>query len=416
MEGALGRPKRKADVLAAEPPRGVMLPEVVHTRRGAIVRDYVASVLCDQVEGKVPPLADHFLGKTIAPGSQEVERRLRVVLRLLVGLAIPRGHVSPGSVLDLRGLGPNLRIDLLEVQVRVLVEEIERPPSDLEAELGDAALMTSIVLRRRAGGRAVEGQVGGAMRRIVPEPYDTPSVRLRLADERPRRSEHGERPLPLAHRDIGRHGSTIGVAEGPGGHADGQVELCAFVVVAVCVLNHLRSDGPLGGWHGRRIRVLRVWHVAPLDVELRTLLRAKQAEGAPHAAAAVEAQNVVQVRRDHILRRCVAVRVEEVEDAGRGGQLPVPPAHLLSQFRHTRTVHVVLGVAKVQLPDRERVGHHGDVIPWHSRRGPDGASIVLPCQDIEVPQLARRIGQGQALGATRISRVRRITAVRAEEA
>mmetsp|Transcript_55399 Transcript_55399/g.168380 ORF Transcript_55399/g.168380 Transcript_55399/m.168380 type:complete len:709 (+) Transcript_55399:278-2404(+) len=414
VEGPVDRPQGVANIDAVHPPPGV-LPRARAGRR-LVVRDRVAPELGEQRPCELPPLGDLLLGELVAALRQLLRR---FVAAQAFGGREAGGHDVLALVLDGLGLGADFRVDQLEIGVRVLIDHVEGPPGDARAELRHVALVAVEVLRGPAGRGAEEGQVGGAVRRVVAQPGHALDARLRLQHVAPRGAVHGDRALPDAQRAGRRRGAPVGVAERPGRHAGGEVVRRALVVVAQHVHDHAGGDGPRGRGHRAGVGVRRLREVPLVGVQLGPLGGAQQAENPPHATAAVEGQDVLEqlARRGigrilHVGRE--AVGAEEVKHA-RGIVVGAPPAHLLRQLGDARAVAVVIRVVQLHLPDGEGVAHRRHVAGGHAHRGPDGAGVVLAGHHVEDPQLLR-VGDGERLRAVGVIRLRRVAAVGAVEA
>mmetsp|Transcript_29746 Transcript_29746/g.93798 ORF Transcript_29746/g.93798 Transcript_29746/m.93798 type:complete len:233 (+) Transcript_29746:392-1090(+) len=230
MVWPLRRPRRKTDVLAAQPPLGVGLAHSIHTVGGRlIVCNHVASVFDKEGPSQFPPLCHLGLSKRVAPSTQESQlcprlnlaqvgdardgghrdawdawdtRHTRDVLRRhpdVVGLRLPNLDRLHGLFLDSPGLRPDIGVDPRKVPVAELVDHVEGPPRNVEAELGLATVMAVVAGGGAELSRTVEGQIGSAMGSVVTEPHDAPAVWPRHVDEGPGRAEHGDGPLPLPH-------------------------------------------------------------------------------------------------------------------------------------------------------------------------------------------------------------------------
>mmetsp|Transcript_34755 Transcript_34755/g.100686 ORF Transcript_34755/g.100686 Transcript_34755/m.100686 type:complete len:232 (-) Transcript_34755:674-1369(-) len=225
------------------------------------------------------------------------------------------------------------------------------------------------------------------MRGVVSEPHEAAPAWPRLAHEGPRRAVHGQRALPLAHHGQARGQPTVRGAEWPSSHAHGQIVGGSFVVVAVSMLHQGGGDGPPRRGHGAGVGIVGVGNIAAVGVQALAFRGAEEVEDAPHAPAAVKGEDAVDVRRRRVLWWSPAVGVEKIENVLLGRELGAPPAHLLGQLRDSRAVQEVLRVSQVQPPNGEGVRHGGDMIGGHTLRRPDRACVVLPCKDVEIPQL-----------------------------
>mmetsp|Transcript_11253 Transcript_11253/g.30121 ORF Transcript_11253/g.30121 Transcript_11253/m.30121 type:complete len:263 (+) Transcript_11253:266-1054(+) len=135
VEGPLRRPQGVAHVLAFQPPCRVGLAVGVLARCGLVVGDDIAPVLGDQVPHELPPLLHRLLSKSIAPGGEHLQRRLRSFLGEERGVLLPLLHQLATLSLHLRSLLPHFRINHFEVQILILIDDIEGPPCHIEAEL-----------------------------------------------------------------------------------------------------------------------------------------------------------------------------------------------------------------------------------------------------------------------------------------
>mmetsp|Transcript_91102 Transcript_91102/g.253665 ORF Transcript_91102/g.253665 Transcript_91102/m.253665 type:complete len:587 (-) Transcript_91102:368-2128(-) len=411
----LRRPEREANLRAQHPPVGVPLDRLAMS--GLVVGDHVAAILGEERPREVPPLANLGLGEGVAPRRQQLQRR-RIVC-LLVSLLLPRCERQHCLVLNGLGLGTHVLVDEGKVQIRVLVDQVVRPPRDLCAELRHAALMAVEALRSASRGGPEEGQVRGAVRRVVAEPCDAPTPRPGLQHVGPGGAVHGDGALPLAADALGCLRAAVRAPEGPRRHALRQVVRRPLVVVTQHVHDLARCDGALRCRDRTRVGILRLRQVSLLRIELGSLQGAEQAEDAPHAAATVVAQGVCEgLRSNGVARlgvRLEAVRAEEVEDAGLV-LAGAPPTHLLGELRDSGAVQEVCGVAQVHLADREGVADGNDVPGRHAHGRPDRARITPARHDVEDPKLAGRgIRDSQRFSAVREVGVARFTAVRTVE-
>mmetsp|Transcript_23761 Transcript_23761/g.73724 ORF Transcript_23761/g.73724 Transcript_23761/m.73724 type:complete len:617 (+) Transcript_23761:594-2444(+) len=419
MEGALRGPEGVADLGAVHPPLWVPLEDLARGR--LVVGDRVAAELGEEREGKLPPLGSLGLREGVALRREQLER-CRFALGSLgcLGLGLPGCELLRGLPLDDLGLGAHVLVDEGEVQVRVLVREVEGPPSDLGAELRHVTLVAVEALGGAMCCGPKEGQVGGAVGRVVAEPGDAPAPGPGLQDVRPGRAVHGDGALPEALETLRRYGAAVGRAEGPCRHAAREVVGRALVVVPQHIHDLVRRDGTLGGWHGPGEGLRGLGEVALVGVELRALGRAQKAEDAPHAPATVEGQGVLQeLGHRGVLAagvRCEAVGAEEVEDAWQV-VLGAPPAHLPRKLCDARAVEEVLWVAEVHLPDGEGVGHGHNVAGRHTLCSPDRAGVGLAGHDVEDPEFPRRrVRHHEGLGAIRKVGALRLATVCAVEA
>mmetsp|Transcript_5750 Transcript_5750/g.13984 ORF Transcript_5750/g.13984 Transcript_5750/m.13984 type:complete len:295 (-) Transcript_5750:973-1857(-) len=288
MEGTVALPQRVTHVWAVDPPLRVHLQPLALV--GLVGGDGVTAVLCEQGPSQLPPLGDFLLRKLVAAFGQHLRRLL---LRLLaIGLGHALLHEPAPFLLNDGRVVANIRIDEPKVEVGVLVDEVEGPPRHLGAKLRLEPLVAAEALGCVLGRGSEEGEVGSAMGRIVPEPSHAAACRLGLQEVRPRRAVHRNCALPEALGASRWHRSAIWATEGSGGHSGREVIRRALVVVSQDIHDHLRGHGTLRRRHRARVRVHRAGQVALVRVELGTLGWAQEAKDAPHAASAVEGENV----------------------------------------------------------------------------------------------------------------------------
>mmetsp|Transcript_78275 Transcript_78275/g.172740 ORF Transcript_78275/g.172740 Transcript_78275/m.172740 type:complete len:303 (-) Transcript_78275:627-1535(-) len=288
-------------------------------------------------------------------------------------------------------LAPNLLVDLLEVQIRILIDEVKSPPASILVEGGHIQAMPCMCLWRRSHGCTIERHPDRAVRRVVAEPGDTAGSRSGFKHIGIGRAEHGDGPLPLPCNAF--DGTPIWVAVGPSSHTFGQIICCALIVISQGLHHHFTGHGVLRCFHRRWVWIFGPGQISQVRVQFGSLSWAQEAEDAPHAPAAVVGQEVAHTldlfRRGVFAAGLVTVGAKKIEVAGELGVRWMPPAHFLCQFSDTWTEQVVFWILQIQASNGEGIPHCCHMVAGQPLSSPDGTGIALSSQDIEDPHVTR---------------------------
>mmetsp|Transcript_8318 Transcript_8318/g.19797 ORF Transcript_8318/g.19797 Transcript_8318/m.19797 type:complete len:328 (-) Transcript_8318:633-1616(-) len=308
---------------------------------------------------------------------------------------------------DLDGLPLHFPVDGFEIQVRVLIDQVEGPPSCVHAEGGHVEAVSGVRGWGTQWAGPIERQPHGAVGRVISEPCQAAASRARLQHVGVGCAEHGDRSLPLALEVWRVHWPAVGASVRSSSHALCKIVGSALVVVPQSVHDHGSGHRVLRGPHGGRVRILGLGQVPQVGVQLCALFGAQKAEDPPHAPAAVVGQEVpraVQLaRRRVVLVGLIAIGAEEVKVSWELGLGGLPPTHLLRQRCDAWAEEVVLRIIEIQAADGEGIPHRRHVVAREALGRPDGAGVVLARQHVEDPHISGlSIHHHQRLGAATV--------------